>query len=91
MKRIADLLLKALAVCSLLLIPAGFIFSGSFLTGVLSSVLGLKVDPRFTGGTEMAVFRDPAGDDNGDGGLTYPKGRRFPSKGTFDLLKYVVY
>jgi hypothetical protein len=91
MKRIFDIILRTLAVCSLVGIPMGFILSGSTLTRALDSVLHIKVDPRFSGGQELARFYDPAGDDHGEGGLAYPKGKRFSEKGAFDLIKYVIF
>jgi tetratricopeptide (TPR) repeat protein len=91
MKRILDAVLRSAAVLSVFAIPAGFFFSGSSLTRILDSALRLKIDPRFSGGTELARFYDPAGDDHGDGAVVYPKGQRYSAAGIFDLLKYVVY
>ncbi len=90
MKRVIDLILRAAIVFSLFLIPAAFVLSGSVLTRVLDSVLHLKVDPRFSGGRELSRFRDPSGDDHGDGGLTYPDGGG-SREGALDILTYMVF
>ncbi len=91
MKKIIDMILRNIAVSSLFLVPFGFIISGSGLTNALDSILKIRADPRLTGGTELVRFFDPAGDDRGEGGLVYPKGPRFATKGAFDLISYTVY
>jgi hypothetical protein len=83
--------LKTLVVISVFLVPVGFVQSGSGLTRVLDSVLRLRVDPRFSGGTELRRFYDPEGDDSGAGSLVRPKGEFYSGVGALDLLKYVVY
>ncbi len=91
MKKAIDVILRNIAVSSLFLVPFGFIISGSGMTNALDRVLKMKADPRLTGGTELARFFDAAGDDRGEGGLVYPKGPRFATKGIFDLISYTVY
>jgi hypothetical protein len=98
MKRLFDALkktcsgiLRVAASISLLLIPLGFILSGSALSKAFDSILHLKVSPGFTGGRELARFYDPAGDDRGAGTLTYPTSARFEAPGSLDIVKYVVY
>jgi tetratricopeptide (TPR) repeat protein len=91
MKKTIDAILRNVAVSSLFLVPMGFIISGSGLTNALDRVLRMKSDPRFSGGTELARFFDAAGDDRGEGALSYPKGPRFAAQGAFDLISYTVY
>jgi tetratricopeptide (TPR) repeat protein len=90
MKRTIDLILRTVAILSLFLIPAGFIISGSELTRALDAALHITVDPRFSGGRVLSKFYDPAGDDHGEGGLTYPKAGK-SDMGAFDIISYSVY
>jgi len=57
----------------------------------LDSVLHLRVDPRFAGGADLAVFVDPVGDDHGPGSYVYPTHPDFRAGGFLDLTRYVVH
>jgi hypothetical protein len=70
-------------------VPVFFIQSG-FLSRVLVSATGLRVDPAFTGGEAAARIYDDLGDDTGDGSLTYPSDRVFVP-GSLDIVRYTVY
>jgi len=75
-----------LAVAS---IPAFFFYS-DVLARAFQGVAHLEVEPRFTGGRVAAAFYDPLGDDDGFGGLTYPRHQRF-APGALDLVRYAVH
>lgn len=56
----------------------------------LQSVLHLKINPSFIGGTVAAVFYDPVGDDHGYGNLAQPVHKDFVP-GSLDLVRYTVH
>ena len=91
MKKIVNILLRSLAALSILAVPLGFVLSGSAMTRALDSVLHLRVDPKISGGEELARVYDPAGDDRGSGSLAYPTSARFAAPGGLDIVKYLVY
>ncbi len=90
MKRVISYFLPFLALVLVFMIPYSFIMS-SRIRGVLDRVLHIEVDPVFSGGEVLAKFMDPAGDDNGEGSLTYPRHPGFKGGGLLDVVRYTVY
>ncbi|HEY1405845.1 MAG TPA: glucodextranase DOMON-like domain-containing protein, partial [Spirochaetota bacterium] len=78
-----------IGISMILAIPLSFIFS-RFIESGIDSVLHMKVDPRFSGGAEIARFMDPVGDDDGASDYTYPLNGMFDGRGYLDLVRYVV-
>jgi hypothetical protein len=90
MKRIFHVILRVIAILSLISIPIAFYFSGTVLSAALDSVLHLKVNPSFSGGEVRARMFDPAGDDMGSGTLVYPLAAK-EHPGALDIIRYTVY
>jgi len=74
---------------ALFMVPFSFYMSSMFQQS-FHNLLKLQVDPRFKGGTLMAVVPDPYKDDHGGGQLVYPEHQSF-KPGTADILEYQVY
>jgi tetratricopeptide (TPR) repeat protein len=80
----------AIGVFFLIATPLSFI-NGAVLQKTLEAVLHLRIDPSYSGGEVMAVFRDRARDDVGAGTLEYPLADEFQNGHALDLIKYTVH
>ncbi len=89
MKGIKNPFISLVQFALIMLIPLFFINMNIIIAGV-DSVLHLKPNPGFSGGSVMARFINRVGNDTGSGTLTYPGSPAFTS-GTLDLIAYTVY
>ena len=81
-----------LAALVFISVPLYFINFGSGPVGeFITRVLGIRVDPVYSGGELMTVINDPYDDDKGTGTYTYPDAKEYsPYSGHLDLVKYIV-
>jgi tetratricopeptide (TPR) repeat protein len=91
MRTLISVIITLWAAASALLMPQVFIHY-TFIKHQLHKLLDMEVDPAFSGGREIGHFLDAVGDDNGEGGLTYPRHSAYTGKtGVLDLVKYTVH
>ena len=88
--RFSFILKTILALFLVLFVPIWFVLSSMDMEA-LASFFGLRTDPSYSGGEEIAVIYDTFGDDTGEGGLTYPANTLFSTEGTLDLISYRVF
>jgi len=90
MKKIAKIIIPLTALIIASALPMSYMFQGPLVEGVVKG-LGIKVDPRYSGGEVLAKFLDPMDDDRGEGGLVYPDLPGLPGGRFLDVVKYTVH
>jgi tetratricopeptide (TPR) repeat protein len=89
MKNIAKIIIPLAALVVASALPMAYMFMGPLMEGIEKG-LGIKVDPRYSGGEVLAKFLDPMDDDRGEGGLVYPDLPGFRGERILDVVRYTV-